>query len=308
MHRRVIYQALAWVPIAAGSATIAFTTTSHQVINKAVVYEPTTTYAQAIVAAAETITADKWYQPLATPVRRPPLGAARLNIVQTATPLAADIKADMWWRQLDLPVRRRQITAEEGSIFAAPARPEANDQQAWYRPLGEPQRIKRSLYAQLTSSYAYFLPVVAETITVDKWYRPLDLPMRERRRIADQQELAAPVVTPEAFPGNATIAFAYRPRGWSSTAPSSTKIRPTPISRRSLAWKPSPPTSGGSSSLSRFGAGRSSRGPTRPPRPRRKPTIKPPGIGLSRFRGGARLIVEGAYSSAPPKLHRPMTR
>jgi hypothetical protein len=141
-------------------------------------------------------------------VRRPPLGAARLNIVQTATPLAADIKADMWWRQLDLPVRRRQITAEEGSIFAAPARPEANDQQAWYRPLGEPQRIKRSLYAQLTSSYAYFLPVVAETITIDKWYRPLDLPMRERRRITDQQELAAPVVTPEAFPGNATIAFA----------------------------------------------------------------------------------------------------
>ena len=208
MHRRVIYQALAWVPIAAGSATIAFTTTSHQVINKAVVYEPTTTYAQAIVAAAETITADKWYQPLSTPVRRPPLGAARLNIVQTATPLAADIKADMWWRQLDLPVRRRQITAEEGSIFAAPARPEANDQQAWYRPLGEPQRIKRSLYAQLTSSYAYFLPVVAETITVDKWYRPLDLPMRERRRITDQQELAAPVLTPEAFPGNATIAFA----------------------------------------------------------------------------------------------------
>jgi hypothetical protein len=62
MHRRIIYQAMAFaVPFAAGNANIAFTTTSHQVISRSVVYEPTTTYAQAIVAAAETITADKWY-------------------------------------------------------------------------------------------------------------------------------------------------------------------------------------------------------------------------------------------------------
>ena len=75
-------------------------------------------------------------------------------------------------RPLDTPVRLRQITAEEGSLFAPPGQPEANDQIGWHRALDEPLRIKRMpTAAQLGYTFVAAAPGSG---TAYNWFQALD--------------------------------------------------------------------------------------------------------------------------------------
>jgi hypothetical protein len=209
--RRVIYTALAWAPVlvaapAPGDANLAYASTSNQVVNKTVIYEDRTTYSETPVFV-ETVTVDKWYAPLSTPVRRKLLTDPQEYAQAPHTPFAL-----AWARQLDTPVRRRFVVAEEGSNFSAPPKPEANDAIGWRYDLATPVRRKFTFYGdygygnflphtndvrwyspldvptrrlvrtwQIEFAQAAYTPVVEEIITADKWWRPLDEPHRVKR-------------------------------------------------------------------------------------------------------------------------------
>jgi hypothetical protein len=170
MHRRIIYTALAWAPmvavVTAGDANLAFATTTTQVVNKTIVYEDRTTYSETPFVP-ETVTVDKYYTQLDIPVRRRVLTDPQEYAQAPHTPFAL-----AWARALDTPVRRRFTVAEEGSIFGAPPKPEANDAIGWHRELDTPVRRKFTWYGEY--GYGNFLPHTNDT----RWYSPLSTPTR----------------------------------------------------------------------------------------------------------------------------------
>jgi hypothetical protein len=171
-RRRIIYQSLAFVAAAASSATLAFGASgSNQIVNKTVIYEPATTYAETPAAVApETITADKYHVVLTVPTRR----------------------------RVDVGNRQNWV--------GFPVQPQAQDQRAWARPLDLPTRRKAAPYTDI--GYAYYLPVAAETVTVDKYYAALQTPVRAQRSLFAQQLWAYANYTPvAAAPGDADLAF-----------------------------------------------------------------------------------------------------
>jgi hypothetical protein len=180
----------------AGDADVAFASTSNQVINKTVIYEDRTSYAETPVAA-ETITADKWYTPLSTPVRRRVLTDPQEYAQAPHTPFAI-----AWAKALDLPVRRKFTWYGEygyGNFL-----PHTNDTR-WYSQLTTPTRRKHTL-GQVEFAQAAYTPPAAEVVTADKWFAELDTPVRRRVSLSTDYGF---VYLPEAVyaPGNANLAF-----------------------------------------------------------------------------------------------------
>jgi hypothetical protein len=197
--KRVVQQPQAYVPIRAmaGDADVAFASTSNQVINRTVIYEDRTTYADTPVAA-ETVTVDKWWRQLDIPVRRRVLTDPQEHVQAPPKPEANDTIG--WHRALDLPVRRRFVVAEEGSNFSAPPRPEANDAIGWHRALELPTRRKFTWYGEY--GYGNFTPHTNDA----RWYAPLDTPVR--RRTAPYTDYGFVHYPIAAFsPGDANLAF-----------------------------------------------------------------------------------------------------
>jgi hypothetical protein len=180
----------------AGDADRAFASTSAQVINRTVIFEDRTTYTETPVAA-ETITVDKWYAPLDTPVRRRVLTDPQEYAQAPHTPFAI-----AWAKALDTPpTRRKFVVAEEGSIFAAPPKPEANDSIGWHRALDAPVRRKFTFNGDY--GYTAFLPYTNDV----RWAPQLDTPTR--RKFVLNTEYGYGNYTPaSAASGDADLAFA----------------------------------------------------------------------------------------------------
>lgn len=238
MHRRVIYQALAWVPIAAGAATIAFTTTSHQLINKTVIYEDRTTFTQTPVAPAETITADKWYQPLTVPTRRTkPVAVVLAGVVYgNFTPTAETITVDKWHQPLAIPTRRARQVAAVLSGVVSPLVPPAGDATLAFTTTSHQRIDKTVLYEE--SAYTPYTPVVAEEVTIDKWWRELDRPVRRRQITAEEGSLFASPPKPEA---GDQIAW-HRQLDWPTrrkvvVAGAYSAAPPRPEAKDQIAWR-----------------------------------------------------------------------
>jgi hypothetical protein len=152
-------------------------------------------YAWFTPAAAETVTVDKWYAPLATPVRLRALTDPQKYAQAPHTPFAL-----AWARALDTPVRRKFVVAEEGSVFGAPPRPEANDAIGWHRALDAPVRRKFAWYGEY--GYGNFTPYTNDA----RWYAPLNTPVRRRTAPYTEYGYGYFPVTALA-PGNADLAF-----------------------------------------------------------------------------------------------------
>jgi hypothetical protein len=169
-------------------------TTSGQIFRQTILGDDLS-YAWFTPAAAETVTVDKWYAPLATPVRRRVLTDPQEYAQAPHTPFAI-----AWAKALDTPVRRRFVVAEEGSIFGAPPKPEANDAIGWHRALDTPVRRKFTWYGDY--GYGNFLPHTNDA----RWYAPLATPVR--RKTAPYTEYGYGYYPVAAFaPGNADLAF-----------------------------------------------------------------------------------------------------
>lgn len=136
---------------------------------------PAFVYAPA--AASETITLDKWYQPLSGPeysIGLPTPEQPYLSFVK-AGPFPETVTADRWFQPLSQPLARgaAPFVAEIGPVFVSAS-------VEWFQPLSIPRARAPSQYQAL--SYGYFVASAApETITLDKWYEPLSIPVRYQR-------------------------------------------------------------------------------------------------------------------------------
>jgi hypothetical protein len=181
---------------APGNATVAFGATSNQVASKTVIIEDRTTYAETPVAS-ETVTVDKWYAPLSTPVRRRALTDPQEYAQNPHTPFAI-----AWAKALDLPVRRKFTWYGEygyGNFL-----PHTNDTR-WYDQLTTPTRRRHTL-GQVEFAQAAYTPPAAEVVTADKWFSELDTPVRRRISLSTDYGF---VYLPDAVyaPGDANLAF-----------------------------------------------------------------------------------------------------
>lgn len=126
-------------------------------------------------APPETITEDKWHQPLRDPVRRAGIAVA--------------------------------LIAASGAVISpfALTQPETVTESRWHQSWSEPVRVKQGLPARQQQALAepVFVPTT-ETITADKWLYQLSEPVRFRRLpVALQQSTA--FVKSDPFPETVSI-------------------------------------------------------------------------------------------------------
>jgi hypothetical protein len=197
----------------AGDATVAFASTSPQIVNKTVIYEDRTSYSETPVAA-ETVTVDKWYAPLDTPVRRKAApytdyvfgyypvavpGDADLAFAATSpqivsrtivyesdayapyTPVSELVTVDKWWQQLDVPVLKRLSVAAYPTIRLDPQPVVPWD---WRPALNEPHRLKKLPAGGYQFEARASFPQVPWG-----WYAKLDEPLRVAKSPAKQVSL-----------------------------------------------------------------------------------------------------------------------
>jgi hypothetical protein len=140
-----------------------------------------------------------WHAPLAEPVRRKPSVASIPASVNDPFPR---VSID-WHAPLSEPVRRKS------SVASIPANindtfPRTVEEYAWHRPLSEPTRAK--VPAPPTEfSWGYLTPA-DELVTLDKWYVPLGEPMRRKPSVA-----SAPANINDPFPRTVAEYSWYRP-------------------------------------------------------------------------------------------------
>jgi hypothetical protein len=122
--------------------------------------------------APETITTDKWHQPLSQPVRKA-TAAPQGGIVF----VGSDVARDTNWRQaLSEPVRSKVRQVGPSTFLVGSEAPVSR----WQQPLSEPVRQRA-----VPSSQVYgpvYVEVVGETVTLDKWHQPLSTPVRQKER------------------------------------------------------------------------------------------------------------------------------
>lgn len=125
-----------------------------------------------IPGAAETITPDKWFAPLADPVRiRPALatGSQPVFFFQP-TPI---IKID-WFQWMAEPVRFRNLPARHQQWFQFQPFPIISIE--WWAPFGEPVRLPRRLTTgNQRSEFLHPFPIIQIS-----WWQPLAEPIRPR--------------------------------------------------------------------------------------------------------------------------------
>lgn len=123
-----------------------------------------------VVAQAEVITVDKWFQPLSSPTPRKGLSTSeQQSLALGPFPITASLNS--WWSPLAEPIRRQTRIDTQPTL--APT--EIITVDKWYRQLAEP--LRRS--AKNDAPQPAFVGVVStEIVTVDKWYCDFDVPTR----------------------------------------------------------------------------------------------------------------------------------
>ena len=141
--------------------------------------------ADPLTPLTETVTLDKWYQPLAEPITLPiDANAYAGGSVFVAEPTdlapAETITLDKWYVALSEPVRPLPIPQVgtfgfivDPTLFVVP------EMAFWYQPLSEPVRTVPPLRDHqrewFVAEPSDLIPV--ETVTLDKWYQPLSEPV-----------------------------------------------------------------------------------------------------------------------------------
>jgi hypothetical protein len=122
------------------------------------------------VDAQEIVTLDKWFAPLAEPVRRKPsVASVPVNVNDPFPQITID-----WHRPLSEPVRRK--VSAPPTEFAFYSEPVITID--WYTPLAEPVRRKNSVAAAPASINDPF-----PRVSVD-WHAPLSEPVRRKPSVA----------------------------------------------------------------------------------------------------------------------------
>src|SRR5262245_2084437 len=185
------------------------------------------------VPLPETVTVDKWHQPLSRPQARQALPQEQsVAFTGGADPIA-------WNQPLQQPQRRDYRNPASGTSFiAVVTTPEDVTLDKWYRPISGP--VRQPLQAATGGQYLAFVPpqptpgtgdvlftaspivvpwqgsfqyqsavqpvqfAAPETVTLDKWYRPLSEPARRASRAQGQLAFvplvaAAPTVNVDSW-------------------------------------------------------------------------------------------------------------
>jgi hypothetical protein len=169
--------------------------------------------------AVEVVTLDKWFSPLAEPVRRKPsVAALPANIndpfpqitIDWHRPLSEPVRRKVsapptefafysepvikidWYISLAEPVRRKDSVASVPASINDPF-PRTVEEYAWHAPLSEP--IRRKKPPPPTEFCWGYLHVSDELITLDKWFAPLAEPVRRKPSVA-----ALPASINDPFP------------------------------------------------------------------------------------------------------------
>ncbi len=125
----------------------------------------------------ETVTLDKWYQPLSLPVYAPVDANAYMGstaFVAEPSDLAPPetITLDKWYVPLSVPVFPVSQPIEGSSGFLV--EPTLYITPAWNVPLSQPVRVVQSAQHQ---AEAFVAEPSTLSVTLDKWYQPLSTPV-----------------------------------------------------------------------------------------------------------------------------------
>lgn len=159
--------------------------------------------AKPVLGGPETVSVDRWLQPLSQPVwaKRLPTGGV------TAPPVAPVPATIGWLAPLATPQFRKAVQPASGAAAPVSTSPETTTVDRWQQPLSLP------LWSKSPRAWAPFLaePLSEspETSSPDRWLQPLSLPVRR---------MAAPADSPALF--------------WSG-------FTPPPPAFTSLGWLPS---------------------------------------------------------------------
>ena len=146
---------------------------------RAVIY-PTLQQPIPIVAAPETVTVDKWHQPLAVPTRREVNVSFYPPVSWAAQPIAGDVKVAHWHRALSEPVRREELALAvrhtSGPIWTTPPIAASVTTFTVAQLTTVVPYRKTILYQSVQQPPAVF--AAPEVVTVDKWHGRLSEPIR----------------------------------------------------------------------------------------------------------------------------------
>lgn len=141
-----------------------------------------------VLGGPETVSVDRWLQPLSLPViaRRLPAAAMAAALTwSTFTPAAAAPATIGWLSPLSTPQTVRSVQQQSGA-FVPPPQPAI---LGWLQPLDTP-RLQRPSPASGASGPVSISP---ETTTVDRWQQPLSLPLWSKSPRAWAPFLAEPL-------------------------------------------------------------------------------------------------------------------
>lgn len=160
-------------------------------------------------SAPETITEDKWHQPLSLPTLRSSLAVALIVasgavISPFGLTQAEAVTADRWVQPFSAPqtLAKRGLPVNEQQSFAfVPVVSTAEDVtlDKWFSPLREPVRVRVSIDVNKQQVFAFVAnDPIADTNT-GKWFAPLSEPsVKQARPVAFQQSLALGLSDPIA--------------------------------------------------------------------------------------------------------------
>lgn len=142
-------------------------------------------------AAAETVTVDKWFEPLSEPTRRKGLGAALQDVVADS-PFNEDTTLyPKWGFSWSEPVRQRPglRACLQDTVADVAFVENTTFESKWHEPLSEPVRVRK--FGPQLQDVAADVPQPGEVVTEDKWYSPWSEPVRVRRLHAAYQQFSA---------------------------------------------------------------------------------------------------------------------
>jgi hypothetical protein len=165
---------------------------------------------------AETVTVDKWWQPLSEPVRvkaglATPLQQS-LALVKAA-PFPETVSIDRWLLPFSEPVRIKPGLLVDAQREVGYANIQPLVSFGWFNWLNEPVRLKPGLGAPYQLVYAANTSPFTETVTVDKWFAWLAEPVRVKARLGTALNQYEAFVKASPFPETVTESRWHQP--WS---------------------------------------------------------------------------------------------
>lgn len=143
------------------------------------------------IQTIETVTLDKWFQPLTQPLRK---------VVRPITPAVAapvltpeNVSLDKWYQPLPQPVRAKVRTISPAGVGGPILSLADITLDRWVPALSQPLRTRAP--SILPAAAAPVLPPLApQTVTVDEWFQPLPQPTRRTRAVPGDAIARAPTV------------------------------------------------------------------------------------------------------------------